>query len=159
RKLFNLEAENLDLTVQVFSDGPINSTLAIIGEGPGESEIRHGIHFAGGSGHVLLNEARKYDLARHSVYITNVVKRQISLSSKGDARHSVSRAELSKWISLLHWELRQLPNLRYVLLMGNYAIEALLHHQGVTEWRGSVLDYDLDGRKIKLILTYNPAYV
>jgi len=161
RRFFDLEARELGLETQIFSDGPLSSEVAVIGEGPGESEIRHGIPFAGGSGSTLLTELRKYSLARHNTYITNVVKRQISLSSKGDARHAVSRPELSKWISLLHWELEQLPNLRYILLMGNYAIEALLHHQGVTEWRGSVLDYDLPntGRSVKLVLTFNPAYV
>ena len=161
RRLYDLEATELGLTTQVFSDGPINAEVAVIGEGPGESEIRHGIPFAGGSGKALLDECRKYNLARHNMYITNVVKRQISLSSKTDARHAVSRSELSKWISLLIWELKQLPNLRYVLLMGNYAIESLLHHQGVTEWRGSVLDYVLPdtGRTVQLVITFNPAYI
>lgn len=159
QELYNIEAEALDLDVQVFSDGPMNSEVALVGEGPGESEMRHGIPFAGGSGRFLWEQGRKYDITRNSVYVTNVVKRQISLSSKGNARHAVRRDELQRWITLLRWELEQLPNLKYIFVMGNYALEALTNQTGITSWRGSVLDAEIGERKVKLVLTYNPAYI
>lgn len=157
--LFTIEAENMDLHIDVFSDGPVNSEVAFVGEGPGESEVRNKLPFVGGSGKFLWNEARRYDLHRHTVYTTNVVKRQISLSSQANARHAVGREELSKWISLVRWELSQLPNLKFVFLMGNYALQAFTSLTGITNYRGSVLDYELDGRKIKLICAFNPAYI
>src|SRR4249919_3335360 len=120
KALYYMEAENLGLHIDVFSDGPVNAEIAVIGEGPGESECRQGLPFVGGSGRLLFDEGRKYDVTRTTCYITNVVKRQISLSSKSDARHAVGRVELSKWISLIRWEISQLPNVRYILLMGNY---------------------------------------
>jgi DNA polymerase I-like protein with 3'-5' exonuclease and polymerase domains len=43
--------------------------------------------------------------------------------------------------------------------MGNYALQAFTNETGITNWRGSVLDGDIAGRKIKFIITFNPAYV
>ena len=159
KKLFTEEAESAGLYTDVFSDGPVGATIAVIGEGPGESEIRSGIPFAGGSGKILLDELRKYSLGRHNVYITNVVKRQISLSSKSDARHHVKRAELSKWIAMLHWELAQLPNLTHILVLGNYALEATIGEVGITDWRGTIMPYRVVERDVTVGITFNPAYV
>lgn len=152
----------LGLRTEVFSDGPVNATLAIVGEGPGETEVRHPqrLPFVGGAGRILWDSGRKYKIDRSSVYVTNVVKRQISLSKSGNDRHVVHRDELEKWIGLLKWELEQLPNVRYVLAMGNFALEALLGEEGITNWRGSVIDTTLpNGRVGKVVCTFNPAYV
>lgn len=159
KALYALEAETMNLRVDVFSDGPVSAEIAIIGEGPGESEMRQELPFVGGSGNLLWREARPYGIQRHTVYVTNVVKRQISISSQGNARHTVGREELSKWITLLRWELAQLPNLRYVFAMGNYALEAVAGGSGIRDWRGSMFDVDLDGRKVRVVAAYNPAYI
>lgn len=160
KELYLVEANNLDLEIDVFSDGPVSAEIAIVGEGPGESEVRQSLPFVGGSGKFMFEQGRRYDITRNNCYITNVVKRQISLSSRGNARHAVGREELSRWISLLHWELSQLPNLKYIFVLGNYALQALTGNTGITQWRGSVLDARLtNGREVKLVCAFNPAYV
>ena len=50
---FRAHASDLGLVTQVFSEGPINASIAIVGEGPGESEVAKGRPFIGGSGKLL----------------------------------------------------------------------------------------------------------
>src|SRR5262245_2309291 len=87
REDFEEHAAQHSLAVDVFSSGPLNSRIVIIGEGPGETEVRKGEPFVGGSGHLLFDSLRKYGIHRANTYVTNVVKRQISLSRKGNERH------------------------------------------------------------------------
>lgn len=159
---FTGQAEMLGLNMEVFSDGPLNAEIAIVGEGPGEVELRHPqrLPFVGGAGKILWESANKYGMHRHSVYLSNVVKRQISLSTKGNEKHQVGREELDKWIGLVQWELSQLPNVRVILCMGNYALEALTGQTGILKWRGSVLPSTLpNGTEGYVVATVNPAYV
>ncbi len=158
---FRSLAAQLLLDTEVLSDGPISASIAIVGEGPGETELRHPqrLPFVGGSGNLLWDSIRPYGLGRTGVYTTNVVKRQISLSRKGNERHIVHRDELDKWIGMLKWELEQLPNCTTIFAMGNYALEAVLGESGITNWRGSVINAELpNGRKGRVVCAFNPAY-
>lgn len=156
---YRAHASQLGLDVDVLSEGPVNSDVVFVGEGPGESEVRAGRPFIGGAGKLLWDSVRKYGLNRTNVYVTNVSKRQISLSRKGNERHVVLRDELDKWIGLLQWELSQLPNVRTVFCLGNYALEALLNETGVTNWRGSIVERKLPNGKLgHIVIANNPAY-
>lgn len=156
---FTQHTEQHGLSVDVFSAGPLNSRIAIVGEGPGETEIRRGEPFVGGSGTLLWDSLRKYGVNRGNTYVTNVVKRQISLSRKGNERHIVHRDELEQWIGLCRWELEQLKDVEIVFCLGNFALEAMTNNIGIMNWRGSVLDYKLpNGRLGKVVCTVNPAY-
>jgi uracil-DNA glycosylase family 4 len=158
---FRTQADQLLLETEVFSDGPVTSSIAIIGEGPGETELRHPqrLPFVGGAGHLLWDSLRPYGINRTNVYVTNVVKRQISLSRHGNERHIVHRDELDRWIGMLKWEIEQLTNCSVIFAMGNYAIEAILGNTGVTNWRGSIINATLpNGRKGRVVCAFNPAY-
>jgi uracil-DNA glycosylase family 4 len=154
-----LAAEYL-LNVDVFSSGPTTATIAIVGEGPGETEVRNGTPFIGGAGKLLFDSLARFGISRGDTYTTNVVKRQISLSRKGNERHMVHRDELDKWLGLVNWELSQLPNVRIIFAMGNFALEAILGEYGILNWRGSVLtDRELpNGKKGTIVCTVNPVY-
>src|SRR6478609_8898565 len=128
---FHAHAEQQGLEVQVFSEGPMNARIAIVGEGPGESEVRKGSPFIGGAGSLLWNVLRPLGFHRANVYVTNVVKRQISLSRKGNERNIVHRDELEQWIGLCKWELEQLKQCEIILCLGNYALEAVTGHIGI----------------------------
>lgn len=152
-------ASELSLDMDIFSDGPLNSEVVLVGEGAGETEVRTGKPFTGGSGNLLWDSLRRYKLNRTNVYTTNVVKRQISLSRKGNEKHVVLRDELDKWIGLLEWELSQLPNARVIFVLGNYALEAVARKYGITNWRGSVFTHKLPNGKLgKIVCANNPAY-
>lgn len=156
---FEQHASQHGLSVDVFSAGPLNSRIAIVGEGPGETEIRRGEPFVGGSGTLLWDSLRKYGVNRANTYVTNVVKRQISLSRKGNEKNMVHRDELEQWIGLCQWELEQLKEVEIVFCLGNFALEAVTNNIGIMNWRGSVLDYKLpNGRLGKVVCTVNPAY-
>ncbi len=153
-------AQELFLHVDVFSSGPLTARIAIVGEGPGETEVRHGTPFIGGAGKLLWESLQRFGINRESVYTTNVVKRQISLSRRGNERHIVHRDELDKWLGLVKWELSQLPHVEIIFAMGNYALEACAEQYGILNWRGSVLtDRELpNGKKGTIVCTVNPAY-
>ncbi len=156
---FTAHADQQGLEVQVFSEGPLNARIAIIGEGPGETEIRKGAPFMGGSGSLLWNCLRPYGIHRANAYVTNVVKRQISLSRKGNEKNLVHRQELDAWIGMARWELEQLKNVEIIVCLGNYALEAITNEVGIMNWRGSVMTYKLPNGKLgKVICTVNPAY-
>lgn len=151
------------LTYHVGPEGPINAKVAIFGEGPGETEARQGRPWVGGAGRLLWDALRPHNIHRANCYASNVVKRQISLSRKGDERHSVTRGELERWITLFNWELQQLNDVQIIFALGNYVLEALAipgtDKSGITKWRGSVLDHILpNGRPVKVVLSINPAY-
>src|SRR4249920_3008764 len=86
---FRAHASDLGLVTQVFSEGPINASVAIVGKGPGQSEVERGRPFIGGSGRLLFENLKAIGLHRTDVYTTNVVKRQISLSRHGDERNVI----------------------------------------------------------------------
>lgn len=157
---FREHADNHGFSIDAFSDGPLNAEVVILGEGPGETEARKGQPFVGGSGTFLWDCLRKYGLHRANCYVTNVVKRQISLSRKGNERNIVHRDELEQWIGLCKWELEQLPNVKIILCMGNFALECITGNIGILNWRGSVLSpYTLpNGRQGSVVCTINPAY-
>lgn len=155
RKAYIERARAVGLQPTVLMDGLLNSEIAIVGEAPGVREAELGVPFVGGTGALLWNHLRKIGITREKVYVTNVVKRQVSLSEKGNARASVGKAELEHWEALLRWELSCLPNLRYVLILGAYALHSILGIDGVTNWRGSALPWGT----VSTFVTYNPAMV
>lgn len=160
-KEFSKQARAIGLTIDCLSSGNPGSEIAIISEAPGETEARMKMPFTGGAGKVLWDMLRKINIARKDVYVTNVCKRQVALSTQTDARDPIKRSELDHWEGLLEWELDQLPNLKYILVLGNFALQATLGDTGITNWRGSVCKAKVgrDQREVTCIITYNPAMV
>jgi uracil-DNA glycosylase family 4 len=161
RKDYIERARAVGLQPIVLMDGSLSCEIAIVGEAPGVREVELGSPFVGGSGALLWNNLRKIGITREKVYTTNVIKRQVSLSERGNARATIGKSELQHWESLLRWELSQLPNLKYVLILGAYALHSLMAIDGVTNWRGSRLVYVETSslRSLETLVTYNPAMV
>jgi len=155
------------LSYDCLMDGNIHGEVAIVAEAPGEREASVKLPLVGGSGQLLWKVLRKYGLNRNNVYITNVIKKQLQLTM---SKRVVSVAEFTKWEQLLHWELLQLPNVKYILLLGDYALRTIACEQGITKWRGSVLEKELTWpelingqlkihrRSFTVICAYNPAF-
>lgn len=149
-------AINLDLHPTVLFDGRFDSTIAIVGEGAGETEVQQGLPFVGMSGKKMFEILRTQGITRIDVFATNVMKRQISTAK--NPKHPVPKDEVVRWRDLLKWELQQLPKLKYVLAAGNFALEALTGLDGITHHRGSVYDCPyLPG--VKVVPTFNPAHI
>jgi len=144
--------------------GKFDADIAFIAEAPGDREVELKMPLTGGSGKLLWDTLRheKYGkLTRASVYITNVVKRKLinPQGEKHTKKAPIGKQELSQWEQILLEELSFLPNLRYVVLMGNFALHAVLGENGITQWRGSGMEINLQGRKVWVLVINNPAYV
>ena len=57
----------------VFGDGDIQSSIMIIGEGPGQKEDELGKPFVGDAGNLLNKMLKAIKIERQKIYITNVV--------------------------------------------------------------------------------------
>ncbi|MFM7323039.1 MAG: uracil-DNA glycosylase [Armatimonadota bacterium] len=67
----------------VFGEGNPRSPLAVVGEGPGETEDRLGRPFVGRAGALLDECLRACGITRKHVFITNVVRCRATLQSGG----------------------------------------------------------------------------
>ena len=145
-------------------DGNPHSELAIIAEAPGEREVARGRPLIGGSGTYMWSVARKFGIRRDNAYITNGIKRQLAFSA---GKKSASKHEIEQWGALLRWELFQLPNVKYVMILGDIPMQMLLGEKGITKWRGSVLKRTISAivkqerveREFTFIIANNPAAV
>tara|TARA_B100000131_G_scaffold321531_1_gene372506 strand:+ start:2601 stop:5027 length:2427 start_codon:yes stop_codon:yes gene_type:complete len=158
---YTKRARTAGLQIDCLGSGDINSEIAIICEAPGENEANMKMPLVGGAGRLLWDLLRPYNITRTNCYVTNVCKRKVALSTKTEARNPVKKPELEHWEGLLEWELDQLPNLKYVVLLGNFALKAVLNEDKITLWRGSVIDAVV-GRKrrpVKAVVNYNPAMI
>lgn len=145
---------------QVLGDGDLRSEIVVIAEAPGYTEEQLGKPLVGGSGKYLWEALRKYGITRNHCYITNVVKYRL-VSPDGEDKLKVRPAEFEAWTQLLRWELAQLKNAKYVLLLGNFALEAITGHKGIQKWRGSVVSFTqvIGERPLTYVITLNPAAV
>lgn len=161
---FELKATAAGLKIDCPADGLFNSQIAIVAEAPGEREAAGKSPLIGGSGSLLWTVLRKHQIQRTDCYVTNVSKRQVSFDTD-DRRAPLSKHEFELWSELLRWELSNLPNVRLIIALGNYALKALVGQDGITQWRGSVVPVTLNSfddrrpRTVQLVASFNPAAV
>jgi uracil-DNA glycosylase family 4 len=148
--------QDYSLTPSVISSGLTSSPYAIISAYPGSAEARTGVPFSGGAGGLLWDCLRVEGLTRNDFYITNVIKAVHNHDTEGQT----PRHEFDLWCEVLRYELSQLPNLEYILLLGNEALRALTDHSGILQWRGSIVDVHVASeRTIRGLASINPALV
>lgn len=153
----------LGLHVDCGSDGSFGASIAVVGEAPGERERILKLPLTGASGKVFWDHVRPIGINRRGVYITNVVKRQ--LRQGDDTKSEVTSGEYGQYAEIVRWELQQLPNLRHIIVLGNYALEAVTGYTGILHHRGSVYDIQLQSvsqginRSVRVICLMNPAAI
>lgn len=164
----HLRAKQMGLEVDCGADGLFGAEIAIIAEAPGEREKVMKMPLVGSSGKYLWDSLRKYNITRRQCYVTNVIKRQLLSVAAANAKEKIGHGEVSHYTSILLWELNQLPNLKYIVCLGNYALQAITGLIGITNYRGSVFDVQLaqawdggegKGKDVKVLVMYNPAHV
>ena len=161
--LFRQKASDLQLQVDCLSSGPLDTDIAFISTAPGQMEVSTGIPFSGPAGGLLWSCCHKINLNRNKVYVTNVIKRVVS-ARDGEEAGAITPAEFNLYAELLKWELSLLPNLRYILILGNEALDALRPNNAIAgkvlNWRGSwISGISIGGRPIDGLVTVNPALV
>lgn len=160
-KQFAAHAAAAGLTIDCPADGDVNARIAIIAEAPGPQETQMKLPLIGGSGKYLWDKLRQFNHTRRDCYITNVVKKQLVFKDKND-KVGVSKPELEHWRALLKWELSQLPNVQYLVVLGSVALEAIVGESKIDHWRGSLIEnlpYGDKGRHYHVLCTHNPANI
>jgi DNA polymerase-1 len=148
----------------------------IVGEAPGEQEALKGEPFVGASGQELNNMLRDGGVMRSACFITNVCRvrppnneiEAFIAARKTDITEAHIRIR-DRWclpvirdgIEMLKREIALCrPNV--IFAFGNISMWALTGQWGITSWRGSVLECDLDlglDYRPKVIPMYHPAAI
>tara|TARA_Y100000310_G_scaffold122525_2_gene121214 strand:- start:4640 stop:7063 length:2424 start_codon:yes stop_codon:yes gene_type:complete len=158
---YTKKAKTAGLTIDCLGAGNMESEVCIISEAPGKMEKAMKMPFSGPSGRYLWDCLRDLGINRTNCYVTNVCKRELTIGETKSNRSPVPKTELEHWEGLLEWELDQLPNVKYVVILGNLALQAIIGDTKITNWRGSVVDAVVGRlrRPVKAIINYNPAHI
>lgn len=162
--------------MQIRPTGPAPARIMIVGEAPGDQEVREGAPFVGSSGMELSKMLSEAGIMRSQCFITNVIRvkppggdiANFIAEKKKDitTQHALVRDRyclpvVSEGISLLEREIEMVqPNV--IIALGNVAMWALTGKWGVTSWRASMLTCDLPvaiQRPIKVIPTFSPTTI
>lgn len=156
--------------------GPCPAKIMLLGEYPGEEEIRRGEPFVGYAGTELNNMLRDAKIMRSNCFVTNVIRTRppggditgFIAGKKADVtpQHILVQGKyvlplVADDLSKLKREIEMCrPNV--IIAFGNVSLWALTGKWGITSWRGSVLECSLDlalDYKPKVIPVYHPALI
>ena len=138
-------------TTIVFGSGNPRAEFVVIGEGPGADEDAQGLPFVGRAGQLLTRmlEARKVELSRDEVYISNTVK------CRPPGNRNPEADELAACAPVLAAQLAALAP-KVILSLGSVATQSLLGtKEPIGKLRGRVHPY---GSAV-LIPTFHPAFL
>ncbi len=128
-------------TQVVFSSGPDDAGVVLVGEQPGDREDREGEPFVGPAGRVLADALEAAGIDPDRVYVTNAVK-HFRFTERGKRRlhKSPDVAHVRACVPWLEAELAAVRP-RVVVAMGSTAARAVLGRAvRIGEVRGQVLD-------------------
>jgi len=148
----------------MITDGNPAANIYVIGETPGEEDLRKKRAFSGFDGIELDNMGNSAGINfRSQAYLFNIADRPIRIFYKateaktlgitkvdGKYPHPEVLAGRERIRELLR---KRRPNL--VIILGAPALWAITGLDGIGKWRGSILEWE----GIKIIPTYNPAMV
>jgi DNA polymerase I-like protein with 3'-5' exonuclease and polymerase domains/uracil-DNA glycosylase len=162
---------------QVFPTGPCPTSIMLVGEAPGENEVRQGVPFVGMAGDELSRMLHDAGIMRSACFLTNVARvrpydndiNEFIAKAKKDitGQHVVVRDKhvlpvIRDGIEQLKQEILMCRP-KVIVAFGNVAMWALTGKWGITSWRGSTLECDLDipglDYRPKVIPTYHPAAI
>jgi uracil-DNA glycosylase family 4 len=124
--------------------GKFDAEIAIVGNYVHEREKVMSMPFSGSIGETLWNALRVENITRTQVYQTIAIKKYIP--AERDASGSAitvkaTKEQIDLYGSLLNWELAQLPNLKYIVVLGDFALKMLRPDlAGSMNTQGSVYD-------------------
>lgn len=154
-------------------NGPPNARIMLVGEAPGEEEVRHRAPFVGQSGQELDKMLHDAGINRSECFATNVARYRplnnditqfIPKTKSGITSDMVMYR--NKWVKPVVAQgcaelIREIdlvkPNV--IVALGNTPLWALTGSEGITKWRGSLLDYQSLNHRCKLFPAYHPAAV
>ena len=137
----------------VFGDGNIQSSIMIIGEGPGQKEDELGKPFVGDAGSLLNRMLKAINIEREKIYITNVVNYRPPNNRKPEI------SEINRYSKYLKEHI-SIIDPKILILMGSTAMEALIgSNKKISRERGEWKEIILKQKTYKTIITFHPAYL
>ena len=137
----------------VFSDGDFNSSVMIVGEGPGQKEDEIGKPFVGDAGQLLNKMLNAINIKRESVYITNVVNYRPPNNRKPET------AEINRYSEFLR-EHVSIIDPKILILMGSTAMESLFGSKiKISKERGVWKEVIINNKTYLTMITFHPAYL
>ena len=137
----------------VFSDGDFNSSVMIVGEGPGQKEDELGKPFVGDAGQLLNKMLDAINIKRESIYITNVVNYRPPSNRKPEP------SEINRYSEFLREHI-SIIDPKILILMGSTAMEALFGSKiKITKERGIWKEVIINNKTYLVMITFHPAYL
>lgn len=141
--------------------GNIDSRILLIGEAPGQEEVKLGKPFVGSAGKNLENFLAKLKLIKEDIYTTNTIKYRLSKISEktgGKVNRPATSQEIQASIITLQEEIDILrPSC--VITLGNVPLRALTYDcfKPIGEVHGESLILNISGNQYNLVPLYHPA--
>ncbi len=154
-KIFNINNCDLKKNAKqiVFSDGNFNSSIMIVGEGPGQKEDELGKPFVGDAGQLLNKMLNAINLKRENIYITNVVNYRPPNNRKPEP------AEINRYSEFLREHI-SIIDPKILVLMGSTAMEALFGSKiKISKERGIWKEVIINNKTYLTMITFHPAYL
>ena len=154
-KIQNINNCNLKKNAKqiVFSDGDHNSSIMIVGEGPGQKEDEMGKPFVGDAGLLLNKMLKAINIDRKDIYITNVVNYRPPNNRKPEP------GEILRYSNFLREHI-SIINPKILILMGSTAMEALFGSKiKISKERGNWKELIINNKTFLTIITFHPAYL
>ena len=134
--------------------GDLSSEILLIGEGPGSEEDEMGLQFIGDSGKLL----------RHALALANITKFALTnaVRCRPPGNRDPKTIELKTCRSFLLDDIAQMPNLKLLVLFGNWAMLSVLGYKGILEFTGtlqSVVIPEVTGKPYFAMPIMHPSYV
>jgi uracil-DNA glycosylase len=149
-----------DATQAVFGEGPVDATVLVIGEVPGDQEDRQGHPFVGPAGKLLDRALVDAGIDRTQVYVTNAVKHFKFKRAERGKRRIHQKPGRTEVVACRPWLLAELDTVRpdLVVFLGSTAAQSLLGTGfKVTQERGKVVS--LPDRQERAVATVHPSSV
>ena len=162
--------------MQIRPTGPCPAKIMLVGEFPSEREVAESQPFVGFSGQELSKMLQEAGIMRSACFLTTVIRVRppgnelgaFIAERKSDitGQHIMLRDKfvlpvVRDGLDLLRREIEMCqPNV--IVAFGNVALWALTGSWGVTSWRGSVMECDLDLNlpyRPKVVPTYHPSTI
>jgi uracil-DNA glycosylase family protein len=149
-------------TQTVFSAGPSDARVALVGEQPGDQEDRQGAPFVGPAGRILVKAVDDAGIPRDTIYRTNAVK-HFRFTQAGPGKRRIHQTpELSHITACRPWLVEELRLLdpQIVVCLGATAAKALLGSSvRVMRDRGAVLERDTSLGTKRFLVTVHPSSI
>lgn len=157
------------------TNGPLDARIMLIGEHPGEDELKNGKPFSGASGWEMDKMLGEAGISRNECFCTNVIHEMPPINFKGKPdteRMFYTKSEAKKFDiedlngkfpngTILEGIKELVKDIEFVqpdiiVPLGSLALWAVTGEIGITNWRGSIMK---GPNGIKTIPTYNPAAI